>query len=135
MSTSPRILIIDDSDIARSSMRAVLRSAGMEVFEQPSAIGATRAIQRHGIDAVLVDVTMPGMRGDRLVALLRNNPRLEGLAIVLVSGKTEEELERLAAESGADAVVSKCNVDKELVGVLLKLLGGSAPKRATGQVE
>jgi CheY-like chemotaxis protein len=107
-------------------MRALLTQAKMEVFEQASAIGATRAIVQNQIDVVLVDVSMPGLSGDKLVRLLRDNPRLEGLVIVLISAKCREELEEIAVDSGADAVVSKTQLDEELIGVLKMLVASSA---------
>jgi CheY-like chemotaxis protein len=121
-----KVLLIDDSEVARTGMRALLTRAKMEVFEQASAIGATRAIIQHQIDVVLVDVSMPGLSGDKLVRLLRDNPRLEGLVIVLVSAECREELEAIAAAAGADAVVSKTQLDEDLVGVLKMLVASSA---------
>jgi two-component system chemotaxis response regulator CheY len=116
-----RVLIIDDSALARAQLRTLLMEAGMEVFEQPSAIGATRNIIQNRIDVALVDVTMPGLSGDKLVGVLRQNPRLQGLLIVLVSAKSSEELRAIGDKAGADAVVSKEQVGTDLVKLLRRL--------------
>jgi two-component system chemotaxis sensor kinase CheA len=116
-----KVLIIDDSELARVQLRRLLRGAGFQVFEQPSAIGATRNISQNGIDVALVDVSMPGLSGDKLVGVLRGNPRLKGLRIVLVSAKDEKELQTLAVETGADAVLSKAQVETDLVDLLARL--------------
>lgn len=113
-----RVLVIDDSDVARAQLRHILSSAGMEVFEQASAIGATRTIVQHDIDVALVDVSMPGLSGDKLVSVLRSNPRLYRLRVVLVSAKSAEELRELGLKSGADAVLSKSQVASQLVDLL-----------------
>jgi CheY-like chemotaxis protein len=113
------VLVIDDSEIARASMMAVLADAGMKVVELASPIGATRAILHNNVSVVVVDVLMPGMRGDRLALLFRGNPRFKKLGVVLVSGESEAELDRLVAETGADAAVSKSNL-RELVGAVLR---------------
>jgi PleD family two-component response regulator len=105
------VLVIDDSDIARASMASVLEGAGLKVLELASPIGATRAILQHRISVVVVDVLMPGMRGDRLATLFRSNPRFERLGVVLVSGESGVELDRLLAETGADAAVSKAALE------------------------
>ena len=115
------VLIIDDSAIARAQLRRVLAAAGMNVFEQASAIGATRSIRNNSIDIVLVDVSMPGLSGDKLVGVLRHNPRLKRLIIVVVSALDEGELEILVGPNGANAVVSKDNVEHELVHVLTRI--------------
>lgn len=117
-----RVLVIDDSDVARSQLRYILGVAGIEVFEQSSAIGATRAIMTHDIDVALVDVSMPGLSGDKLVSALRSNPRLHRLRIVLVSGRSSEELRELGLRSGADAVLSKAQVPSQLVDLMYALV-------------
>ena len=47
-------------------MAQLLMDAGMRVHTLPSPIGATRAILANKVDVVVIDVMMPGMRGDRL---------------------------------------------------------------------
>ena len=106
------VLVVDDSEIARQKMAAVLRDAGIEVHVLPSPIGATRAIMNHGIGIVVADVMMPGMRGDRLAALFRSNPRFRNVGVILVSGAEEVELHGLAVDAKADAVLRKSELQK-----------------------
>jgi CheY-like chemotaxis protein len=101
------VLVVDDSDIARHAMLKLLIDAGMKAIELASPIGATRTIINQNVGVVVIDVLMPGMRGDRLAALFRGNPRFRSLAVVLVSGERGVDLERMAREAGADAAVSK----------------------------
>ncbi len=112
------VLVIDDSDIARASMANLLAEAGLDVIELASPIGATRAILSHEVSVVVVDVLMPGMRGDRLAVLFRGNPRFKGVGVVLVSGENGIELDRLLTETGADAVVSKAALHGLLPAVI-----------------
>lgn len=112
-----RILVIDDFEAARTQVRLRLQSAGFFVVEQPSAIGATRTILENKIRAVIVDLTMPGLSGDKLVGLLRKNPRLRNLVIVIVSGKSDEELRQISRATDANAVLSKSQLD-DLVPIL-----------------
>jgi CheY-like chemotaxis protein len=121
-----RVLVIDDSDIAREHIVNLLSAADYKVFDQPSAIGATRAIREHMIRAVVVDVSMPGLSGDKLVGVLRKNVRLSGLVIVVVSAKTTEELDEIDELRAADAVISKDSLDLRLVPTLSRLLKLSA---------
>jgi CheY-like chemotaxis protein len=109
-----RILVIDDDDISREMLCETLRQAGHEVFDLPSAIGATRAIASGRIEAVVLDVMMPSINGDKLARLLRQASNGEHLTIVLVSSRSIDELEALAATAQADAVLSKSMVRKEL---------------------
>ena len=108
--TLMRILIIDDDDIARELLCSTLKQVGHEVFELATAIGATRAIFEHNIEAVVVDVNLPDISGDKLARVLRQNPRGHSLAIVLVSSRPIDELRALAAIAQADGVVPKSNI-------------------------
>lgn len=102
-----KVLVIDDSEIARAELVRVLGDAGMDVVSIPSPIGATRAIVEYGVVVVVIDVVMPSIRGERLAALLRANTRFKSLGVVLVTGERGHEIERLALEADADAIVSK----------------------------
>jgi len=105
-----KVLVIDDDDIVRLVMVESLEEAGFDVVDLPSPIGATKTIVDNEIEAVAVDVLMPGMSGDKLSQLLRKNPRLADIGIVLVSSMEPTELERLREESGADEIVQKDDV-------------------------
>jgi two-component system chemotaxis sensor kinase CheA len=113
-----RALVIDDDDVARELLMSILVKAGGEVFELPSAIGATRTIFQEQIDVVVVDVMLPDISGDKLARLLRENSRGSDIAIVLVSSRPTEELESLAALARADAVVSKRDLRTKLADVV-----------------
>jgi CheY-like chemotaxis protein len=123
------VLVIDDSEIARAEMTRVLSEAGLRVFTLSSPIGATRAIIQHRVDAVVIDLLMPSMRGDRLAALFRGNPRFEGLGVVLVSGQDHQELTRLLEEADADAVVRKADL-RRLVPAVNNVIRARAGRAA-----
>lgn len=118
-----QVLVVDDCDVARATMCEALREAGFSVLEHCSAIGATRTLFDNEIRAVVVDIRMPGLSGDKFVPLLRSNPKLKDLVIVLVSAKSEAELNRVAREGGANAGLSKEHVADRLAPLLLRLLG------------
>jgi PleD family two-component response regulator len=115
------VLVIDDSDVARAEMMRVLQLAGFSATGLASPIGATRTILELGVQCVVIDILMPGMRGDRLAALFRGNHRLRDLGVVLVSGASKAELLSLSVESGANAVVSKGNL-QDLVPAVRKAI-------------
>jgi CheY-like chemotaxis protein len=109
------VLVVDDDDLVRAQLEGLLSSAEHIVHTLPSAIGVTRAIVQHQIDVVAIDVMMPSLPGDKLAALLRQNPRFKHLGVVLISGRPLAELNRIAAEVSADAVVSKADAKSQFV--------------------
>jgi CheY-like chemotaxis protein len=116
---SPRILVIDDDEIVREGMCELLRGRGCEVFDAGSPIGVTKLIVQHHIDVIVLDIMMPDISGDKLARLLRSNPKLQQLAIVLVSSGKQEDLARLAVDVAADSVVSKSDIHTELARAAL----------------
>jgi CheY-like chemotaxis protein len=110
-----RVLVIDDDDISRETLVALLRDAGHHATSLPSPIGATKHIVSAEIQVVVLDVMMPSMRGDKLAALLFKNPKLKNLGVVLVTGAPATELATLASEVKAAAIVSKSSIDEDLV--------------------
>lgn len=109
-----RVLVIDDDDVARELLVGTLEKAGHLVFPLPSAIGATREIFQHAIDAVVIDVMMPDINGDKLARVLRQNSRGKRLAIVLVSSRPLDELRALAVSAQADAMLPKSAIRAQL---------------------
>ena len=113
-----KILVIDDDDIARELLCSTLKAAGHETFELQSSIGATRCIYEQRVDAVVIDVMMPTINGDKLARVFRNNANGEQLGIVLVSSRSRSELEPLTALAQADEIVSKADVRRGLVAAV-----------------
>lgn len=122
-----KALVIDDDDIARELIVSVLESGGYDTYDLPSPIGATQAIIDRGIDIVVLDLFMPAMSGDKLAKMLRSNPRLRSLTIVLVSSCAVSELQGLAASVKANAVVSKDEIRTRLLPSLSSLFRRAAP--------
>lgn len=128
-----RVLVIDDSAVARMKMVELLSEAGYRVFELASAIGATRTIMRNEVVAVIADVSMPGLSGDKLVGVLRKNPRLGNLVVILVSGREDHELRQIMSEQQVDSVLSKRDIEHRLVPTLEAAMRRRNPvEHATG---
>lgn len=121
-----RVLVIDDDEVARELLGSELEKVGFEVLSLPSPIGASRLIQANDVGAVVLDVMMPAMSGDRLATLLRQNKRFSNVAVVLVSGKGAAELGALALAVGADAVVSKSEIRQTLAQSVIKAMRARA---------
>ena len=127
-----RVLVIDDDDISREMMVDLLRGDGHLVWDLPSPIGATKHIVTEEVQVVVIDIMMPSMRGDKLAALLSRNPKLKELGVVLVSGATVNELDALANEVHAAAIVNKTLMHRQLIPAVrrsVKTRTGPQPTR------
>jgi len=101
-----KIIIVDDDRTTLTVLGALLQSRGHEVIERDRAIGTTLAILREKPDVVLLDVRMPGLDGDKLAALIGQDPGHRPI-VVLHSSLPRDELGELAKSSGAAGFVSK----------------------------
>jgi PAS domain S-box-containing protein len=117
-----RVVIVDDSAEVRTLVRTKLRLSGAAVVEGEGADGADAVdlARRLQPDAMLLDVSMPGMDG--LVALPLVLEASPGTRVVMFSGFDEEPLALRALELGATSYLTKTssleNVVSELVGVV-----------------
>jgi DNA-binding response OmpR family regulator len=70
------------------------------------------------VDAVVIDVMMPTINGDKLARVFRNNAHGDQLGIVLVSSRSTDALKALTVLAQADAIVSKVDVPRGLVAAV-----------------
>jgi CheY-like chemotaxis protein len=127
-STRAQVLVIDDNEVVRKSIARLLESAGLQVITAGSAIGASRTMLRGNVKVAVVDLDMPEMRGSALAELLRKQPKLRDVGIVIVSGVPADELVTAASRSGADAAVSKLDMAQTLVPTVKRLLRKSGER-------
>ena len=97
-----RIIVIDDDIGASRAVQVLLAPIAVDIETDP--IRALAVLPRY--DVAIVDVGLPGLRGDTLVWTLRalhgERPR-----VVLISGRTQDELAMLAEKCGANATLMK----------------------------
>ncbi len=121
MASVTRVLVVDDSAVARASIRKLLDDAGFETHELPGAVGVTREIVRKNIDVVVLDINMPMMRGHSIVKLMRASDRLKDVKVLLVTGESLPDAEQRARDSGADGLMKKGDVRAQLVAEVTRL--------------
>ena len=116
-----RVVLVDDSADVRTLVRTQLRLAGSAVVEGEGADGtdAVDLARRLQPDAMLLDVSMPGMDGlEALPQVLECSPHTR---VVMFSGFDEEPLALRALELGATSYLTKTSsldaVVAELVGL------------------
>jgi DNA-binding NtrC family response regulator len=80
----PRILVVDDDDPIRESIRLALELAGIDVTMAESGERAQEACAATTFDGAIVDLLMPGMSGLDTIRALRI--RAPGLPVIVISG-------------------------------------------------
>ena len=103
----PRVLLIDDSEIAREVACMVLEAAGFEVRCATTLGEFNVVLKAWSPHIVLADVNMPGVTGPELCQWIKQRVDTRSVPVVLYSDMPESRLREVAAASGADAWVSK----------------------------
>lgn len=118
-----KILIIDDEDALRDSIREILESKGHEVSDAPDGATGTNMFKDNGADIVITDLIMPYQDGIETIRNLRRHS--ETLKIIALSGRgghhVKANLER-AEFFGADATIQKPCEPSTLVSVIDSLI-------------
>jgi len=99
------LLIVDDERAIRDACREVAQSLGFNTFTADSAEHAYRLLESQGIDAVLLDLRLPGAGG--LEALNQIKSRRPDAIIVVVTGYGTVQSAVQAMKNGAYDYVTK----------------------------
>ncbi|HEX6263239.1 MAG TPA: response regulator [Actinomycetota bacterium] len=89
MTLRKTILLVEDDDSVRQLVRVTLELHDFDVVEASGAAEGLELLERHRPDAIVLDLMMPGMGGERLLTQLRAAPATRDTPVVVVSGKPE----------------------------------------------
>ena len=110
-----RVLVVDDSLTVRELERKLLVNSGYEVEVAIDGMDAWNAVRTGHFDLVITDVDMPRMDGIELVTLLKKDPHVKSLPIMIVSYKDRPEDRRRGLEAGADYYLVKGSFDDDML--------------------
>jgi len=103
-----KVLVIDDDEIFRDYLAALLTRAGYQVRTLPNGSTVETAVQAEPFDAVVTDLFMPIADGiETIRAVRRRSPRLP---VIGVTGEVEQESDpcrKAMTVLGAKVVLSK----------------------------
>jgi len=119
-----RILVIEDDDRIRASMRLALEDEGHEVVEAETGAQGLALFGTDGADVVLVDVMLPDIDGFECCRQLR---RTSDVPIIIVTARADTHEVVAGLEAGADDYVTKPFVMKELAARIRALRRRTRP--------
>lgn len=125
--TRKRILVVDDSLTVRELQRKLLDHHGYDVHVAVDGMDGWTSIRDNPFDLVITDVDMPRMDGIELVGMIRRDPQLKSLPVVILSYKDREEDRRRGLEAGADYYLTKASFQNDgLLNAVIDLIGRAA---------
>ncbi len=105
--TNATLLLVDDEAMNRDALSRRLARRGYTVLTAESGPRALEMVGTHRVDAVLLDVMMPGMSGLETLRRLRESRSVSDLPIIMVTAKDRSEDVVEALDLGANDYVTK----------------------------
>jgi two-component system, chemotaxis family, chemotaxis protein CheY len=121
---SAKILVVDDSGLARRTIRQLLQEMGHTVEE---ASDGAQALERYFLnhhDLIVLDMVMEGMYG--LEVLMKFKQLNPDVRVVVVTADIQSSTRDEARAAGASALINKPIAREELVSVVNSVLKGEA---------
>jgi diguanylate cyclase (GGDEF)-like protein len=125
-----RVLVVEDEDGVRSMLTEALELEGHQVAALGSGAAVVEACRADMPDVVLLDVVLPGISGLDLLAMLKADPTLHHLPVLLVSARDDETVVE-GLRRGAHDYIRKPFDLKEL---LARVEGALAGKQARDEL-
>jgi chemosensory pili system protein ChpA (sensor histidine kinase/response regulator) len=116
-------LVVDDSITMRRVTQRLLERRGAKVFTARDGLDAITVLQEHPVDIILLDVEMPRMDGYQLATHVRNDSKLKGLPIIMITSRSGEKHRAKAIEIGVNDYLSKPYQESQLIAAIEALLG------------
>ena len=101
------VLLVEDSDIVRRSIRRVMEEAGLRVTEARDGMEALELARRSSFDVVSTDVMMPRMDGYELTRALRQLDAYAAVPIIMITSKGEKIDKIRGFDAGVDDYLVK----------------------------
>ncbi|MDB2685699.1 response regulator [Mariniblastus sp.] len=103
-----KIFIIDDEEATVLTTKKYLEQAGYDncIYTTDSTKAIETAIKQKP-DLLLLDIRMPNINGLEILKLVKQNPLLRHLSVVILTAETEPEIQNTALELGANDILKK----------------------------
>jgi two-component system chemotaxis response regulator CheY len=104
------VLLADDSATARMIIKRCLKIVGCrntKFLEADDGLQALELAKSSEVDLVVTDLNRPNMDGNALLKMIKSNPELSGLPVLVISSSSNPAKETELLNNGAFAVLNK----------------------------
>ncbi len=117
MARMKTVLVVDDDEYTRDILEEGLRWAGLMVRSFPDGQRALDAVRQAPVDAVIMDIMMPGLDGFAVTKILREQWGREEVPIIFLSARTGTEDKIRGLHLGGDYVTKPFDPDEVVARV------------------
>ncbi|MFZ3193121.1 MAG: Hpt domain-containing protein [Moraxellaceae bacterium] len=117
------VMVVDDSVTVRKVTTRLLERQGYAVLTAKDGVDAIAKLEDVTPDIMLLDIEMPRMDGFEVATLVRHNPRIKNLPIIMITSRTGEKHRERAFQIGVNCYMGKPFQEQELLENIHELLG------------
>lgn len=114
-------LIVDDSKMARITLKKHLESLDIKVDMVENGEEALEFLKNHQPDVIFMDCMMPGMDGFEATRQISSNPETGSIPVIMCTGKETDEDKHKAMDAGAFSYMVKSSSSGPLKDILADL--------------
>ena len=102
-----KILLVEDEIPLQELVSFNVQNAGHTIIAMDNANDALMRLEEYLPDLILLDIMLPGLKGDQFLKLIRSNSKYSRIPIIVVSAKNSEGDIVQLLEAGADDYLTK----------------------------
>ncbi len=110
-----KILIIDDNEINCDVAKDILTSYGYPVTVALSGREGLNKAKKELPDLILLDLMMPEFSGEDVIKVLKNDPQLRAIPVILLTARASQEDRIYGLKLGADDYLAKPIYSEEMI--------------------
>lgn len=118
----PLVMVVDDSITMRKVTGRVLERHEYEVSTAKDGVDALEKLHERVPDLMLLDIEMPRMDGYELATLMKADPRLRDVPIIMITSRSGDKHRQRAFDIGVDRYLGKPYQEAELLVQIAEVL-------------
>lgn len=119
MATTQRtVIVVEDEPDTAEMFAEMMRLNGYQVIKSYGGETAVSLIAREKPDAVVLDIMMPDLSGLEVLRILRNDPELASIPVIVVSAKSLTSDIKHGMDAGASVYLAKPVAFMDLVAAV-----------------
>ena len=117
-----RVLIVEDERHIVESLSFVLSREGFSVASVLDGEAALESLRRDPPDLMILDVMIPRLNGFEVLKIVKADPALRVIPVMVLTAKGQLQDRRLAEEIGSDGFMTKPFSNREIVEQVRRLI-------------
>jgi DNA-binding response OmpR family regulator len=117
-----KILIADDNENIRDALTYLLEDEGYALSMAKDGSDALKKAREFHPDILFLDIMMPEMNGYEVCRIIKNDPVLKGIYVIMLTAKGQVSEQERGKEVGADEYIVKPFSPMEILSKIKNIL-------------